>query len=45
MTLAALPGARLEIVATGADAEAAIEALAQLVAAHFHEDDNGEDST
>jgi phosphotransferase system HPr (HPr) family protein len=43
MTLAALPGARLDLVAIGPDAEVALEALVQLVDAHFHEDDNGED--
>jgi phosphocarrier protein len=34
---AAGPGAELEIVAEGAEAEAAVEALAALVAAGFHE--------
>ncbi len=34
---AAGPGTEIEIVATGADAEAAVEALAALVAAGFHE--------
>jgi phosphocarrier protein HPr len=43
MTLAALQGAQLELVAQGPDAESAVNALAQLVADHFHEDENGDD--
>ncbi len=34
-------GTRLELEARGPDAEAAIAALAELVAARFHEDDEG----
>jgi phosphocarrier protein len=41
-TLGAERGVRLELEARGPDAEAAVEALAQLVAAGFYEDDNGE---
>jgi len=39
MMLAAAPGSAIEIVARGADAEAAIEALAKLVADGFGEED------
>ncbi|MEO6596660.1 MAG: HPr family phosphocarrier protein [Planctomycetota bacterium] len=38
MMLAAEPGAELELVAEGPDAEALLRALAELVAAHFGED-------
>jgi phosphocarrier protein HPr len=38
LELVAGPGSQLEIVAEGEDAEAAIDALAELVAAGFHED-------
>ena len=41
MTLAAEQGARLDLEARGPDAEAAVAALAGLVAARFHEDDDG----
>ncbi len=40
-TLAADRGTVLEVEAEGPDAEAAVAALAQLVAARFHEDDEG----
>ena len=40
-TLAAECGTRLDIEARGQDAEAAVEALAELVAAGFGEDDEG----
>jgi phosphocarrier protein len=36
-TLAAECGTRLELEARGADAEAAVEALAELISAQFHE--------
>jgi phosphocarrier protein len=39
MMLAATPGSAIEIVARGADAEAAVEALAKLVADGFGEED------
>jgi phosphocarrier protein len=39
MMLAAAPGSAIEIVARGADAEAAVEALARLVADGFGEED------
>jgi len=39
MMLAAAPGSALELEATGPDAEAAIAALAKLVADRFEEDD------
>ncbi len=39
MMLAASPGSGLELVATGPDAKAAIEALVALVADRFQEDD------
>jgi phosphocarrier protein len=39
MMLAAAPGSDIELAATGADADAAIEALATLIADKFHEDD------
>jgi phosphocarrier protein len=38
MMLAASPGTEIEIAATGADAEAAVAALEQLVALRFGED-------
>jgi phosphocarrier protein HPr len=38
MMLAAAPGTEIEIAATGADAEAAVAALEQLVALRFGED-------
>ena len=41
-TLAAERGSILEIAATGPDAEAAVAALADLVAARFFEDDDGQ---
>jgi phosphocarrier protein len=41
MLLAAEQGSRLELEATGPDAEAALSALAGLVAARFHETDDG----
>ena len=41
-TLAAERGSILEIVAIGPDAEAAVAALADLVAARFDENDNGD---
>ena len=41
-TLAAECGTRLEVEARGPDAEAAIEALAALVLARFHEDESGD---
>lgn len=41
-SLAAERGTKLEIEARGEDAEEAIAALAELVDAHFHEDDDGE---
>jgi phosphocarrier protein len=37
MMLAAAQGTQLKLVAVGADAEAAIDALADLVAQRFHE--------
>jgi len=40
--MAAECGTRLELEARGPDAAAAVEALAQLVSARFHEDDDGE---
>lgn len=40
-TLAAERGTHLEIEARGADAEAAVAALSELVDARFHEDDGG----
>lgn len=42
-TLAAERGSRLELEATGNDAEAALDALADLIAAEFFEDANGDD--
>jgi phosphocarrier protein len=39
-TLAAECGTRLELEASGQDAEAALDALAELVAAQFHETEN-----
>jgi phosphocarrier protein len=41
-SLAAECGTRLEVEARGPDAPEAIEALAELVSAQFHEDENGE---
>ena len=41
-SLAAECGTRLELLARGRDAEQALEALAALVLARFHEDDEGE---
>jgi phosphocarrier protein HPr len=41
-TLAAECGTRLDLEARGPDAEAAVEALADLVSAQFYEDENGE---
>lgn len=41
-SLAAEQGTRLELEARGPDAEQAVEALAGLVMARFHEDENGE---
>jgi phosphocarrier protein len=41
-TLAAERGTRLELEARGPDAEAAVEALADLVSAQFYENDNGD---
>ena len=38
MMLAASPGVELELVAKGADAEAALDACVNLVEARFHED-------
>ncbi len=40
--MAAECGTRLELEARGPDAEAAVEALAELVLARFHEDEGGE---
>jgi phosphocarrier protein HPr len=40
-SVAALRGTRLELEARGSDAEAAVEALAALVAARFYEDGEG----
>jgi phosphocarrier protein HPr len=40
-SVAAECGTRLELEARGPDAEVAVEALAALVAARFHEDDDG----
>ncbi len=42
-TLAAECGTRLELEARGPDAEAAVEALAELVLARFHEAEEGQD--
>jgi phosphocarrier protein len=41
MMLAASPGSDLELVASGPDAKAAIDALETLIAAKFEEDDPG----
>jgi phosphotransferase system HPr (HPr) family protein len=41
-SLAAERGARLEVVASGPDADAAVDALAELVVSQFHEDEFGE---
>ncbi len=38
MMLAAGPGSSIDIVAEGADAQAAVDALADLVSARFHEE-------
>lgn len=40
-TLAAEQGSRLDLEAVGPDAESALAALAALVSARFHEDDEG----
>ncbi|MFQ5984033.1 MAG: HPr family phosphocarrier protein [Alphaproteobacteria bacterium] len=37
MMLAAVPGTEIELLATGSDAEAAVEALARLIATRFDE--------
>ena len=42
-TLAAECGTRLDLEARGPDAEAAVEALAELVAAGFYETDEGDE--
>ncbi len=42
-TLAAECGTRLDLEARGLDAEAAVEALAELVLARFHETEEGQD--
>ncbi len=42
-TLAAECGTRLDLEARGPDAEAAVEALAELVLARFHETEEGQD--
>jgi phosphocarrier protein len=42
-SLAAECGTRLEVEARGPDALAAVAALAELVEAQFHEDENGEE--
>lgn len=42
-TLAAERGSRLDLEATGDDAEAALSALADLIAAEFFEDANGDE--
>jgi phosphotransferase system HPr (HPr) family protein len=41
-SLAAECGTRLEVEARGPDATAAVQALAELISAQFHEDENGE---
>ena len=41
--LAAPQGSMIEIMARGPEADQVVGALADLVAAHFYEDDNGED--
>jgi phosphocarrier protein len=41
-TMAAECGSRLELEASGPDAEAALSALAELISAEFHEDHNGD---
>ena len=41
-SLAAECGTRLDLEARGPDAPAAVQALAELVSAQFHEDENGE---
>jgi phosphocarrier protein len=41
-TLAAERGSRLDLEARGPDAEPAVAALAELVLARFHEDDEGQ---
>ncbi len=40
--LAAEQGTRLDLEASGPDAEAALAALAELISAQFHEDENGQ---
>ena len=42
-TLAAERGSKLELEASGPDAEAALEALAELIRAEFHEDEFGQE--
>jgi len=42
-TLAAECGTRLDLEARGPDAEAAVDALAELVLARFHETEEGDD--
>ncbi len=42
-TLAAECGTRLDLEARGPDAEEAVEALAELVLARFHENEEGQD--
>ena len=42
-SLAAERGTRLDLEAHGPDADAAVAALAELVAARFHETDDGQD--
>ena len=44
-SLAAERGSKLELEATGPDAEAAVEALAALIRAEFHEDEFGQERT
>jgi phosphocarrier protein len=44
-TLAAERGTKLELEATGPDAEAALEALAELIRAEFFEDEYGQEVT
>ncbi len=45
MTLAAECGTYLELEASGPDAEAAVEALVELVVARFHETEDGQELT
>ncbi len=44
-SLAAERGTVLQLEATGPDAQAALDALAELVAAGFHENDNGDEES